>query len=141
MNVKGQIIIGDNRLSLKQLADNSIQTVVTSPPYWGLRDYGHDSQIGLEQSPDDFIEELCVVFDEIWRVLKDDGTIWVNLGDSYAGSGKGPAGNLAKNTAAGEARHLEKKHSAIVGELYYQNIRQRISFPEQHTLNYKNGIS
>ena len=116
MKVKAEVIIGDNRQALKELPDASVQTVVTSPPYWGLRDYGHDNQIGLEQSPDDFIEQLCIVFDEVWRVLKDDGTIWVNLGDSYAGSGKGPAGNLAKDTAAGEARHLEKKHSAIVPE-------------------------
>ena len=97
MKVKAEILVGDNRQSLKGLADASIQTVVTSPPYWGLRDYGNDNQIGLEQTPDDFIEQLCVVFDEVWRVLKDDGTIWVNLGDSYAGSGAGGGGNRKGN--------------------------------------------
>ena len=93
MKVKAEVIIGDNRQALKELPDASVQTVVTSPPYWGLRDYGHDNQIGLEQSPEDFIEQLCVVFDEVWRVLKDDGTIWVNLGDSYAGNNSRASNN------------------------------------------------
>jgi DNA modification methylase len=84
--LSAKVIVGDNRETLKQLPDRSVQTVVTSPPYWGLRDYGNDDQIGLEQSPSEFIEQLCLVFDEIWRVLKDDGTLWVNLGDSYAGN-------------------------------------------------------
>lgn len=97
MKVKAEILVGDNRQALKELPDVSVQTVVTSPPYWGLRDYGHDNQIGLEQSPEDFIEQLCIVFDEVWRVLKDDGTIWVNLGDSYAGSGAGGGGNRKGN--------------------------------------------
>jgi DNA modification methylase len=149
MKVKAEVIIGDNRQALKELPDASVQTVVTSPPYWGLRDYGtanwtggdescehikdpsktkkfgndefnknrpsreatklpgyyykdlcescgaifEDNQIGLEQSPDDFIEQLCIVFDEVWRVLKDDGTIWVNLGDSYAGNNSRASNN------------------------------------------------
>jgi len=78
------IYVGDNRQSLRRLPEKSVQVVVTSPPYWGLRDYGADGQIGLEQSPDAYVEELCQVFDEVWRVLKDDGTVWLNLGDSYA---------------------------------------------------------
>jgi DNA modification methylase len=93
MKVKAEVIIGDNRQALKELPDASVQTVVTSPPYWGLRDYGHDNQIGLEQSPEEFIEQLCVVFDEVWRLLKDDGTIWVNLGDSYAGNNSRASNN------------------------------------------------
>jgi len=60
-----------------------VQTCITSPPYWGLRDYGEDNQIGLEQTPDEYVEQLCLVFDEVWRVLADDGTLWLNLGDSY----------------------------------------------------------
>jgi DNA modification methylase len=132
------IIVGDNRQTLKTLAAQSVQTVITSPPYWGLRDYGtatwiggdescthrreskysentatghaksglegigdaiykdvcprcgakrEDDQIGLEVSPEDYVEQLCLVFDEVWRVLKDDGTLWLNLGDTYVGSG------------------------------------------------------
>lgn len=102
MNLTAEVIVGDNRETLKQLPDKSVQCVVTSPPYWGLRDYGHGDQLGLEPKPDDFIENLCKVFDEIWRVLKDDGTIWVNLGDSYSaqrwtGTGKGQAMNKNKD--------------------------------------------
>ena len=96
MNLTAEVFIGDNRETLKQLPDKSVQTVVTSPPYWGLRDYGEDEQIGLEPKPNDFIENLCLVFDEVWRVLKDDGTIWVNLGDSYAQSGQGGGGSYDK---------------------------------------------
>lgn len=84
MNLNAEVIVGDSRETLKTLPDKFVQCVVTSPPYWGLRDYGEGDQIGLEQSPSEFIEQLCLVFDEVWRVLKDDGTIWVNLGDSYA---------------------------------------------------------
>lgn len=114
MNLTAEVIVGDNRETLKQLPDKSVQTVVTSPPYWGLRDYGENEQLGLETSPQDFVEQLCLVFDEVWRVLKDDGTIWVNLGDSYAGSGKGSPGNFGKHAPSGSARHLEHKHSGIV---------------------------
>jgi len=83
LNLTAKVIVGDNRQTLKQLPDKSVQTVITSPPYWGLRDYGNDAQIGHEPTPSEFVEELCQVFDEVWRVLKDDGTLWVNLGDSY----------------------------------------------------------
>ncbi|MET4560774.1 DNA modification methylase [Lysinibacillus parviboronicapiens] len=74
---------------LKTLPSESINTVVTSPPYWGLRDYGVDGQIGLENSVGEYVSALVDVFREIKRILKDDGTVWVNLGDAYAGSGKG----------------------------------------------------
>lgn len=87
MNVTADIIVGDCRDTLKTLPDQSVQCVVTSPPYWGLRDYGVDDQIGQESDPYQFVEELCQVFDEVWRVLKDDGTLWLNLGDSYVGTG------------------------------------------------------
>lgn len=73
----------------KILPDKSIDCVVTSPPYYGLRDYGVCGQIGLEESPEQYIERLVLVFRELRRVLKDEGTIWINIADSYAGSGKG----------------------------------------------------
>lgn len=138
-----KIIVGDNRETLKNLESGSVQCVVTSPPYWGLRDYGtskwhggvddcdhiqdesktktfgnqefnenrpsreatktkgyyfeteclicgairEDNQIGLEPTPIEYVEELCQVFDEVWRVLADDGTLWLNLGDTYVGTG------------------------------------------------------
>jgi DNA modification methylase len=84
-----KILVGDAVERLRELPDGSVRTCVTSPPYWGLRDYGNDGQLGLEATPQEFVENLCQVFDEVWRVLADDGTLWVNLGDSYAGSGKG----------------------------------------------------
>lgn len=82
------IYIGDCIESLKSIPENSVQTCITSPPYWGLRDYGHDGQIGLEQTPDEYIAKMVEVFGEVRRVLRDDGTLWLNLGDSYANDDK-----------------------------------------------------
>jgi DNA modification methylase len=87
--LEASILVGDAVARLRELPDGVARTCVTSPPYWGLRDYGNDGQLGLEGTPQEFVENLCLVFDEVWRVLADDGTLWVNLGDSYAGSGKG----------------------------------------------------
>ena len=83
------ILVGDVREQLKTLPDNSIQCCVTSPPYWGLRDYGHDGQIGLEKTPEAYVAQMVAVFREVRRVLRDDGTLWLNLGDSYARNGGG----------------------------------------------------
>lgn len=80
-----RILVGDVRERLRELPDRSVQCVVCSPPYWGLRDYGHDGQIGLERSPIEYVRAMCDVFGEVWRVLRDDGTCWINLGDSYGG--------------------------------------------------------
>lgn len=80
---------GDCREVLRTLPDESVHCCVTSPPYFGLRDYGVDGQIGLEATPEDFVAEMVDVFREVKRVLRDDGTLWLNLGDSYAGSGRG----------------------------------------------------
>jgi DNA modification methylase len=91
------VITGDCRNILKTLPDQSIHTCVTSPPYFGLRDYGMDDQIGLEQTPEAFVAEMVAVFREVKRVLRDDGTLWLNLGDSYAGSGKGRNGDGSPN--------------------------------------------
>ena len=82
--LEAQIIVGDAAKSLAKLEAGSVRTCVTSPPYWGLRDYGNDGQLGLEGTLQEFVENLCLVFDEVWRVLADDGTVWVNLGDTYA---------------------------------------------------------
>ena len=78
------IIIGDCLEVMKTLPENSVQTCVTSPPYWGLRDYGVDGQLGLEKTPDEYVAKMVAVFREVRRVLKNDGTLWLNLGDSYA---------------------------------------------------------
>lgn len=82
-----QILTGDCRDVLKLLPDASVHCCVTSPPYFGLRDYGMSAQIGLEQTPAAFVAELVAVFREVRRVLRDEGTLWLNIGDSYAGIG------------------------------------------------------
>ena len=157
-----RIYLGDVQERMKEISDGSIQCCVTSPPYWGLRDYGTgewvggdaecshrrdskfsemtatghknlaiggvgdgifkrlckqcgahrvDSQLGLEETPDEYVESMVRVFREVWRVLADDGVLWLNIGDSYSGSGKGPAGNLG---AVNNERHMEHTHSAII---------------------------
>lgn len=105
MSIK--ILLGDCRERLRELPDGSVHSVVTSPPYFGLRDYGADGQIGLEPTPDEFVEAMVEVFGEVRRVLRDDGTLWLNLGDSYARNpAKGKSGtpngrNVAEQGYAG----------------------------------------
>lgn len=89
---------GDVREQLAALPNESVQTVVTSPPYWGLRDYGVEGQIGLEPTPEAFIETMVGVFREVRRVLRDDGTCWINIGDSYASGAIGGSNVGEKNT-------------------------------------------
>lgn len=84
-----QIYVSDALSFLKTLPAESVNTCITSPPYYGLRDYGAAGQIGLEETPEDYIKRLVEVFGEVKRVLRKDGTLWVNISDSYAGSGKG----------------------------------------------------
>lgn len=85
------IYIADCKQGLKTLPADSVDCCITSPPYYGLRDYGEDAQIGLEPTTEEYISKLVEVFTEVFRVLKPTGTLWVNVGDSYAGSGKGAA--------------------------------------------------
>lgn len=97
---------------LKQLDAGSVNCCVTSPPYYGLRDYGVDGQIGLEPTPEEYISRLVGVFHEVWRVLRDDGTLWVNIGDSYAGSNMGAANYPDK---AGEKQTTNKGSMSATG--------------------------
>ena len=85
MSIK--ILEGDCLQTLSSLEEKSVNTCVTSPPYWGLRDYGEYNQLGQEETPEKFVENLVNVFREVRRVLRDDGTVWLNLGDSYCGTG------------------------------------------------------
>jgi DNA modification methylase len=127
-----RILTGDVREMLKTLPDQSVQTCVTSPPYWGLRDYGVSGQLGLESTPEAYVAAMVGVFREVRRVLKDDGTAWLNLGDSYAGSGKGG------NPEAG--KQSTNRGSQAVGVLYgtgrtareaaVTNV-SRLTFPDQ----------
>lgn len=89
MTYINQIIQSDCIQGLKQIPDGVVQTCVTSPPYYGLRDYGNDEQIGLEETPEAYVQKMVEVFREVKRVLKDDATLWLNLGDSYSSQGGG----------------------------------------------------
>jgi len=99
---------GDALEVLKTLQDESINCCVTSPPYWGLRDYGVKGQLGLEDTPEEYVEKLVAVFREVKRVLRDDGTCWLNLGDTYAtgtrAARKPSTGVLAHHTAQDTTR-------------------------------------
>jgi len=92
---------------MEWIGDKTIQCCVTSPPYFGLRDYGHAGQIGLEQTPDEYVRKMVEVFREVRRVLRDDGTLWLNLGDSYAGGGghspNAPSSATSKSGKYGDA--------------------------------------
>jgi DNA modification methylase len=102
---------GDCLDVLRTMEAESVQCCVTSPPYFGLRDYGHAGQIGLEPTPADYVSRLVAVFAEVRRVLKDDGTLWLNLGDSYAGSwgaqSREHAGKHAPNISALSANQVK----------------------------------
>jgi len=86
--VSTRVLIGDCRASLAQLPERSIHCAVTSPPYWGLRDYGAPGQLGREATPEAFVAGMVDVFRAVHRVLRDDGTLWLNLGDCYTQSGR-----------------------------------------------------
>lgn len=103
-----RILKGDCREVLRSLPDESVHCVVTSPPYFGLRDYGVAGQIGLEPTPDAFVAELVGVFSEVRRVLRDDGTVWLNLGDSYASGGTGGASDKSRLNGGKGVGPLEK---------------------------------
>src|SRR5690606_20470253 len=100
---RNEIYSGDVIETLRSLPGGFVHTCVTSPPYWGLRDYGVEGQIGLEPTPEEYIEKMVEVFREVRRVLRDDGTLWLNLGDSYATKPCGGIGSNAKVTATKKA--------------------------------------
>ncbi len=94
-----EILIGDSLESLKKFQDQQFQMCVTSPPYWGLRDYGISGQIGAEFNLTDYVDNLVSVFREVRRVLKNDGTLWLNIGDSYTSGGRTWRDSDKKNSA------------------------------------------
>jgi DNA modification methylase len=104
-----KIITGNVLDKVKKLKDNSIQTVITSPPYWGLRDYGNENQLGLEETVEEYVANLVELFELIKVKLKDDGTVWLNLGDSYAGN----VSRASNNGRAGFGNKREKIVSRV----------------------------
>jgi len=96
------LLTGDCRTVLKSMPDESVNCCVTSPPYWGLRNYGHPDQIGQESTPEEYVESLRGVFVEVRRVLRKDGTCWLNLGDSYCSTAPGTMGDIMGNLGLGD---------------------------------------
>ena len=102
------IHLGDCLEVLKTLPDNSVDCCVTSPPYYALRDYGVEGQLGLENSPEEYIAKMTEVFMEVYRVLKDDGTLWLNIGDSYNGNKVGNT-EIVKHKCVADSNEFKKK--------------------------------
>ena len=120
-----RLLCGDSVDVLKSLPDASVHCCVTSPPYYGLRDYGHTGQIGAEKSPTEYVARLVAVFAEVRRVLRKDGTVWLNLGDSYAGSWGAQSkvqkgkhqGKISKRQIEAAQKQESRTGSIPVGEL------------------------
>lgn len=108
---RARIIVGDCRIELPKMEAGSVHCCVTSPPYWGLRDYGVEGQIGLEPSFDAWLDEMVQVFREVKRVLRDDGTLWLNIGDAYAGNR--PGGMTGSTLEGGQGGQSETRKASM----------------------------
>jgi len=111
-----KVLQGDVLDKLAEIKDGTIQCCVTSPPYWGLRDYGVPGQLGLEATPEEYVNKMVEVFREVWRVLRDDGTLWLNLGDSYnnsSGFSRASPEYFREGRVGGSADKKAIKHSVI----------------------------
>ncbi len=122
-----QILTGDCRELLELLPAKSVQCCVTSPPYWGLRDYAHDSQIGAEPSPEHYIANLVEVFRQVHRVLRNDGTLWLNIGDGYARNGG--TGNCGPNAIVGNTKKRIQKRNCKVPDCWGLKDRDLMGLP------------
>ena len=108
-----RLLIGDCRERLATLPAGRAHACVTSPPYWALRDYGHEGQVGLEETPEEYVEKMVEVFREVKRVLRDDGTLWLNLGDSYSTGGQDQVFRNATNQNYSGTSDAKKWHGRI----------------------------
>lgn len=122
-----EILPGDSRDILPQLETQSVQCCVTSPPYWGLRDYDHSAQIGTESSPEDYVENLVGIFREVQRVLSDDGTFWLNVGDGYARNGG--TGTCGPNAQVGNTKKLIQRRNCTVPDCWGLKDRDLMGLP------------
>ena len=122
-----EILVGDSRDLLSQMPAQSVQCCVTSPPYWGLRDYEHSEQIGAEPSPDDYVKNLAQVFGAVRRVLRDDGTLWLNVGDGYARNGG--TGRSGPNAQVGNTRKLVQRRNCEVPDCWGLKDRDLMGLP------------
>ncbi len=122
-----QILTGDSLTILPTLEAESIQSCITSPPYWGLRDYKHSAQIGAEASPELYVENLLAIFQQVRRVLRKDGTLWLNVGDGYARNGG--TGSHGPNAAVGNTKKLIQKRNCRVPDCWGLKDRDLIGLP------------
>ena len=122
-----QILTGDSRLVLRTVAKESIQCCITSPPYWGLRDYEHPSQIGAEPSPDQYVSNLVEIFRVVKDVLRSDGTLWLNVGDGYARNGG--HGNCGPNAVVGNTKKLIQRRNCRVPDVWGLKDRDLLGMP------------
>jgi len=133
MSVK--ILVGDCVESMKSMSEQSVHCCVTSPPYWGLRDYRHDGQIGLEDTPEAYVFKMVKVFREVRRVLRDDGTLWLNLGDSYFNTQNsnrnGLGSSLGGEVRGGGEYKTQKRHSETLKPKDLVGIPWRVAFALQ----------
>ena len=126
-----KILCGDSLTELKKLPAESIDCVMTSPPYWALRDYGIEGQLGLEPTFEEYIKNLCDIFDEVKRVLKKSGTCWINLGDTYSGNKEGKTDNIVSNYLKDTTKNIHKKVNGV-SEKSLCNIPARFSIEMQN---------
>ncbi len=117
------ILHGDCRAILSTLPDCSVQCCVTSPPYYGLRDYGVDGQIGLEPTPDEYVAEMVAVFREVRRVLRDDGTLWLNIGDSY--NTPNNRRDASAYVSGGKSRLMEQEPNRKASQRYDATLKPK----------------
>jgi len=121
------LYVGDCREVLQAIAPKSVQCCVTSPPYWGLRDYDVQGQLGSEHSPQAYVESLVHVFREVRRVLRDNGTLWLNIGDAYARNGG--TGSCGPNAKVGNTRKLIQRRNCRVPDCWGLKDRDLMGLP------------
>ena len=122
-----EVLVGDSLDLLPKLTTESIQCCVTSPPYWGLRDYEHSAQIGSEPSPVDYVQNLIKIFREVRRVLRNDGTLWLNIGDGSARNGG--VGKHGPNAIVGNTKKLIQKRNCKVPDCWGLKDRDLLGMP------------
>ncbi|MCY4054869.1 MAG: site-specific DNA-methyltransferase [Cyanobacteria bacterium MAG CAR4_bin_6] len=122
-----RILVGDSRQVLGQLEPVTVQCCVTSPPYWGLRDYDHGNQIGTELSPEEYVSNLMAVFQGVRRVLRDNGTLWLNVGDGYARNGG--TGRSGPNALVGNTKKLIQQRNCKVPNCWGLKDRDLMGLP------------
>ena len=124
---RSSILIGDCKYALREIESESVSVCVTSPPYWGLRDYDNDAQIGAEASPTEYVANLVEVFHEARRTLREDGTLWLNIGDGYARNGG--TGRSGPNAQVGNTKKLIQRRNCKAPDCWGLKDRDLMGLP------------